>query len=302
MQCEGWVKDTAGKFEDADPKGANAGLVKRETWMATNATRVFMGRPHLDLFHQPKLIPPNVDLKFRFVPQKPEYVLITTAANADKKYKFEIISARLYLLTKEVSPSLILAHEKLLDEGPYRIPFNKITSKVINIPTGMNNFEADNIYMGTLPDKIIMVLIPNTNMSGTYGTNPFNFHHANVNYLALKVNGEMAPTTPFQPNFAGKEYIKEYYKVLEALNYDIGPNCWDLTPEEWANGYNIWAFKITPGPLGDIRSIPRSGNIRLEMKFSEATNKIYNVVLLSSRPAELQIDKFRSVTINEEKG
>ena len=85
MQCEGWVKDTAGKFEDADPKGANAGLVKRETWMATNVTRVFMGRPHLDLFHQPKLIPPNVDLKFRFVPQKSEYVLITAAANADKK-------------------------------------------------------------------------------------------------------------------------------------------------------------------------------------------------------------------------
>ena len=128
--------------------------------------------------------------------------------------------------------------------------------------------------MGTLPDKIITVLIPNTNMSGTYATNPFKFHHANLNYLALKVNGEMAPTTPFQPNFAGKEYIKEYYKVLEALNYDIGPNCWDLTPEERANGYNIWAFNITPGPLGDVPSNPGSGNIRLEMKFSEVTNKM----------------------------
>ena len=129
---------------------------------------------------------------------------MTAAGNVGKKYKFEIISARLYLLTKEVSPSLILAHEKLLDEGPYRIPFNKITSKVINIPIGMNNFEADIIYMGTLPDKIVMVIILNTNMSGTYGTKPLHFHHANINYLALKVNVEMVPTAPFQPNFVGK--------------------------------------------------------------------------------------------------
>ncbi len=78
--------------------------------------------------------------------------------------------------------------------------------------------------MGTLPDKIVMVIIPNINMSGTYGTNPFHFNHANLTYLALKVNGEMLPMAPFQPNFVGKEYIKEYYKVLEAFNYDIGPS------------------------------------------------------------------------------
>jgi len=64
----------------------------------------------------------------------------------------------------------------------------------------------------------------------------------------------MVPTTPLQPDFVGKDFIKEYYKVLEALNYDIGTSCWDITPEEWAAGFNIWAFKITPGPLGSVRS------------------------------------------------
>ena len=41
----------------------------------------------------------------------------------------------------------------------------------------MNNYESDNLYMGTLPDKIIMALIPNENMSGSYKTNPFDFQH-----------------------------------------------------------------------------------------------------------------------------
>ena len=96
-----------------------------------------------------------------------------------------------------------------------------------------------------------------------------------------------------------KDYIKEYYKVLEALNYDIGTNCLDRTPEEWAAGFKIWAFKITPGPLGAVRSIPRVGTVRIEMKFAAATDKIYNMLLLSSRPAELQIDKFTNVNMIE---
>ena len=88
-------------------------------------------------------------------------------------------------------------------------------------------------------------------------------------------------------------------KVLEALNMDIGPCCWDLTPEEWANGYTIWAFKITPGPIGSVRSLPRTGTIRLEAKFGTATDAILNLVLLSQKPAEIQFDQFKNVMINE---
>ena len=284
-----------------DPAAAaNTGLTAREAWTADNATVVLMGRPHLDLFHQEKLIPPNCDLKFRFIPHKSDFVLISKDNAADaKKFKLTITSARLFIRTKSVSPSLLLAHEGNLDEGPYRIPFSKVTSKVLSIPTGHTTFEADNVFMGTIPDKVIMAIIPNANMSGTYPTNPFDIQNAGLNYLALKVNGDLIPSTPLQPNFVGKDYINAYYKVLEALNFDIGPNCWDITPTEWANGFNIWAFKITPGPLGSVRSMPRSGNVRLEMKFANATTAVLNVLLLSSRPGELQIDKFKSVNLLE---
>ena len=68
----------------------------------------------------------------------------------------------------------------------------------------MNNYESDNLYMGTLPDKIKMVLIPNENMGGSYKTNPFDFQHAKLSYLTMKVNGEMIPTTPLQPDLSAR--------------------------------------------------------------------------------------------------
>ena len=51
-----WEKDTAGKWDVIDAAGSNLGLKTRELWMADNAVFEMMGRPHIDLFHQEKLI------------------------------------------------------------------------------------------------------------------------------------------------------------------------------------------------------------------------------------------------------
>ncbi|KAF0138562.1 MAG: Uncharacterized protein FD143_3645, partial [Ignavibacteria bacterium] len=121
--------------------------------------------------------------------------------------------------------------------------------------------------------------------------NPFQFQNFGANYLCIQANGEQLPRLAYQPNFANQDYIRSYFGVLEALGYDIGPNCWDLTPEEWANGYNIYAFKITPCPIGTVRSPARLGSARLEIMFSARTTVNISVLLLSQHSAEIQIYK-----------
>ena len=83
--------------------------------------------------------------------------------------------------------------------------------------------------------------------------------------------------------------------MLEARGFDIGPNCRDLTPEEWANGYNIYAFKITPGTIGTVRSPARLGSSRLEIKFSAHTTGNITVHLLAQHSAEIQIEKYKNI-------
>ena len=71
----------------------------------------------------------------------------------------------------------------------------------------------------------------------------------------------------------------------------MGPNSWDITPTEWTKGYNIYVFKITPGPLGIVKSLSRAGNIRLQIKFREATTHNITAILLSEDRDILEIDK-----------
>lgn len=301
LLAEGWIKDTAAHQQDTDPAGANEGLHDRAQGFNNSHTVCLIGRPHLDLFHQEKLIPANINLRLRFTPNTSPFTLKTAvpadAEHPQQQYKLQILSARLFIRTKEIAPSLINAQEKILQNHNYSIPFNRITTKTLAIPNGTTSIEFDNVYQGKLPELIIMVMVSDANMAGGYNINPFNFQHFGVNYICMQANGDQIPRIALQADFANADYIRAYFGVIEALGYDVGPNCWDLTPAEWANGYTIWAFKLSPGPIGTVKSPSRVGSARLEIKFAAATAQNITYILLSQQPAEVQIDKYKNVQL-----
>ena len=84
---------------------------------------------------------------------------------------------------------------------------------------------------------------------------------------------------------------------MEAMGYYTSPYTWAITPTQWATGHNIWVFKVTPDPIGGLRSKQLNGNIRLEMKFASALPANLTLLLLSEEPATLEIDQFNHVLI-----
>ena len=210
MMCEGWTKDTAGHLTVYDITSTNAGLATRAAWFASGNVRTLIGRPHFDLFHQDRLIPPNIDMKFRFLPSKNSFLVKSIApAGTDPQiiYKVEILSARFFMKTKVVAPSLALAQEKILQTKNFKIPYKRVTAKTLTIPTGTTSFESDNVYLGKIPDMIMLGLVSDANMSGGYQNNPFYFQHFGLNYLSLKANGEQFPRLAYQPDFANNEWL-----------------------------------------------------------------------------------------------
>ena len=101
MICEGFVKDTAGKMDTPSPSlDGNAGLTTREGSFNKSKVVCLIGRLHLDLFHQEKVIPPGIPIKIKLYPSRPSFVIINKKPGnvADQvAYKFQILSARMFV-------------------------------------------------------------------------------------------------------------------------------------------------------------------------------------------------------------
>lgn len=292
---EGWAKDTEGKFDALDKIGddaTNNGHKARCARFAESACVTLIGRPHLDLFHQEKDMPPGVRITLRFIPAPVDFVLKRATANTDA-FRLKIVSMKLWVRTKEVSPSLLLAHQTMLQRRNIRIPYTKIAIKHLTIPTGLSSIEFENLYTGVQPTRMLIAFIANNHLMPNKSTNPFKFENLDIRYLALRINGEQFPRTPLQPDFgASKDYIREYMALLDALGIDTGNKAIDLTPSEWGSSYPFYMFRTNPSGLP---SIPRTGASRLEIQFRTATAAIYNILCYAEFPAVLEIDQFNNV-------
>ena len=92
----------------------------------------------------------------------------------------------------------------------------------------------------------------------------------------MYANGNKVSQMGYRPDFAKKLYNDSYLTFQEQLGFDQGDRCVNITPEEWANGYNLYSFKITDGAIGSGTVAPRShseissGSARLEVDFETA--------------------------------
>ena len=112
LLTEGWVKDTAGQMAVTDLAGANIGLKDRATRSATSTLMNFVGRPHLDIFHQGRLISPNVALRIKLIPSSNQFVCISAppAGQAvQEQFKVVIQNVTFMMRIKKLADSAHLA-------------------------------------------------------------------------------------------------------------------------------------------------------------------------------------------------
>ena len=72
-------------------------------------------RPHADLFHQAKLIPPGVKLNIQLVPNRAPFFIKTAAPDEhaeQAQYKFNVVSALFLVQFREVSTNMMNAHKQ----------------------------------------------------------------------------------------------------------------------------------------------------------------------------------------------
>ena len=303
LQSALWFKDTPGKMETLASNGNNAtntGLKNRAALFAESAEVELSGRLHSDFFHQAKALPQNCNVKIKLTPSKDSFMLISgadvTAQAPQVQYRFQVVDARLFVRSIQVSPAAVLAHEQVMSKANMRFPIRRVTMKTLAIPQNQTSILHDNIYLGQLPRRILLGMVADTAMSGQYQQNPFNFQHFNVNHLALYVNGEMVPSKPYQPNFTNSQYLRDYMSLFQGTDTMFSNRAMNIARSDFAQGYALWLFDLS-NDIGasSCFTLPRSGSVRLELKFSQATTVTINVICYAEYDSVIELDKHRNV-------
>ena len=95
--------------------GNNAGLNACAATFAKSTVVELICRPHLDVFNQERLIPPNIDLHMKLMPSADNFVCKSAAPNQgvqQENYKLVIQSIILIIHTKKLTST---AHRALMD-------------------------------------------------------------------------------------------------------------------------------------------------------------------------------------------
>ena len=74
-----------------------------------------------------------------------------------------------------------------------KYPIRRIDCRVLSIPRGFSSFNPDNIFLGQIPKRIVLVLVEIEAYNWSYRSNPFHFKHHNLTQVGVCVDGEQIP-------------------------------------------------------------------------------------------------------------
>lgn len=291
---EGYYEDQANKFDAAD----NTSIELKSKLCQNSKLFEWKGRIQMDLTLQSRLIPNGMSVKFLLTRSKPEF-FIMSHEGGDAKYKVHIDSAAMEVRRVKIAPEEQLRLEKVLTTKGAIYPTAHVITKTFTVANGARSISLDSMFVGEIPNKIIVGLVRNDAYHGSYGLNPFRFDHMNITNASLFVDGTRVPSLGYEIDMENNIYTD----VFQALHKHCGVYPHDgsnnITEELFAGGAFLLVFDLTPDNAGDGVSYvtsKRRGTVKGSFRFSQALTHTTTVLALAQFDSNIFIDGNRSVT------
>ena len=133
-----------------------------------------IGHLHVDVFNQIKYMLNGVTKKVRMTRSNNSFVLVAKS-DVTESFKIDILSAKLFVRKTNITPSLCLAHERILQQKTATYPITRVECKVIHLPQGKRSFTNNNLFLDQLPKRIVLGLVDNRAFNGDNSLNPYKF-------------------------------------------------------------------------------------------------------------------------------
>ncbi len=297
MTAQGWYKDTANSFDQANAT-LNKGWEKRAQFFGTESQGL-IGTLHSELFNQHRYLIDDVEVKVQLTLAKPKFFLISAMKDGNNKaleYKIKIKDARMYVPYVHLSEKAMNEIQDTLKKKDAVYPIKRIMTKSLPINTKTVQHNIEKVSTGQLPTKMIVGLVDSAVKQGDISKNPFNFDDHDLEKIELRVNGMPYSKRALTAKFDEQNYAKTYMNLFESLNYiEEGSNTPPITKEDFSGGYALYAFNLSPCPE-DSGIFREKGDVSIDLSFKEGTNKDLQMIMMFVYDNCLKIDKDRNFT------
>lgn len=201
-----------------------------------------------DVFSVDRLIIPSVDIRIRFTRAEDSFALMTTAADAAKKYFIEIKELTLFVRKIKVKASIVADHQRLLaKKGFFKYPLVRSSIKIAG-QIGKDETYANfpNVYKGRIPNTIVVGLLDSEAYNSSIALNPFNFAHFDCNQIYLTVNSQNVPSKPLTPDFEKGLFARSFRHLFDHSGVLTGNTSSNITPEMFKGGSFLIPFDLSP--------------------------------------------------------
>ena len=108
------------------------------------------------------------------------------APSEDNKLRNKILAATLFITKDKLEPHLLVAQTNILaKKRKAHCPVTQTQIKKFTVTYEALQVSIDNAFLGTIPEKIIVVFVKNTTFLFSASTSPFHFHHYGITNLVL---------------------------------------------------------------------------------------------------------------------
>lgn len=303
LQAQMYFKDNCDAMDDSDPfSGLNSGLMLREKYIRQSRSVDMEGPLLVDIFQCERYILNGIEIRIKLWPSKSSLNLMAVKNN----FKSVIEEATLKVCHVTPTPQILMAHQEILNKKYYALyPYVKSDIKKFTVGQGAFDFTKDDVFQNLIPVRLILCMVNNEAVSGSFQRNPFNFKNYKVNFVEVSIDGESVPSRALQMKFGVNEEDGNYVDAYLSLTRGVfmGQEEHSITREDYNSGFTFFVFDLEPEVIPDNESDDefwpsiKHGNLRIDFHFDVALPETITVIAYGIFPRIVKVDHARSVIL-----
>ena len=297
FRLAGWAKDKSGHMDAID--NTNTGFEERKKFFkGTPARCELIGKLFCPLFFQKKVLPTQTPLRVVLKRMSNDFVLM----HEDGDFDLKVVEAQLMVQKVALVPGLRESYNQMMEDGnPVPYFLNTPNLNFYTIEAGSSQFMRDNLFLGKVPERVVIAMVETEAYHGSRSKNPYNFQHFDLMEICMYKDGMPYPRPMIKLDIENSICADAYHYFLTSLGGACTRNVPMLTMDEYMQGYTLFSYDMSPDQMGSLNPgtlINMNSNIRLEMKFKRPLTKNITLLVYYQIGQLMQIHRDRQVTVD----